>query len=266
MLIDTHAHLYSPKFDADRDAMIARAQAAGVERVYLPNVDAASIAGMLDLEARYPDYCFAMMGLHPCSVKADYEAELATVRDWLDKRPFVAVGEIGIDLYWDKTYIEEQKAAFLTQTRWAKELGLPVVIHARESIDLLIELLQDERGPELRGVFHCFTGNVAQGRAIVDLGMYLGIGGVATFKNGGLDKVLPELPLDALVLETDAPYLAPKPHRGKRNESAYVRLVAERVAAITGRPFGEVVRRTGRNARDLFAPAHQKAHTGASQE
>ena len=259
MLIDTHAHLYSSKFDDDRADMIARAQAAGVERVYLPNVDSKSIEGMLALEAAYPDYCVAMMGLHPCSVKADYERELAVVREWLDERPFVAVGEIGIDLYWDKTFVKEQQAAFLTQTRWAKELGVPIVIHARESIDMLVELLQDEKGPELKGVFHCFTGKAEQARAVLDLGMYLGIGGVATFKNGGLDKVLPEVPLAALVLETDAPYLAPKPYRGKRNESAYVRLVAERVATIMNFSFEKVVQMTGANARQLFAPVHQTA-------
>ena len=259
MLIDTHAHLYSSKFDDDRADMIARAQAAGVERVYLPNVDSKSIEGMLALEAAYPDYCVAMMGLHPCSVKADYERELAVVREWLDERPFAAVGEIGIDLYWDKTFVKEQQAAFLTQTRWAKELGVPIVIHARESIDMLVELLQDEKGPELKGVFHCFTGNAEQARAVLDLGMYLGIGGVATFKNGGLDKVLPEVPLAALVLETDAPYLAPKPYRGKRNESAYVRLVAERVATIMNFSFEKVVQMTGANARQLFAPVHQTA-------
>ena len=259
MLIDTHAHLYSSKFDHDRDDMIARAQAAGVERVYLPNVDRHSIDGMLALEAAYPDYCIPMMGLHPCSVNADYEAELAIVRTWLDRRPFVAVGEIGIDLYWDKTFVREQQVAFLTQTRWAKALGVPVVIHARESIDMLIELLQDERDPALKGVFHCFTGDVAQARAVIDLGMYLGIGGVATFKNGGLDKVLPHVPLESLVLETDAPYLAPKPYRGKRNESAYVRLVAERVAALLDVSYGQVAAATGQNARQLFAPAHQNA-------
>ena len=259
MLIDTHAHLYSPKFDADRDAMIVRAKKAGVERVYLPNVDSASIDGMLALEAAYPDFCVPMMGLHPCSVGADYERELAVVRSWLDRRPFVALGEIGIDLYWDKTYVREQQTAFLTQTRWAKELGVPVVIHARESIDMLVELLQDEKGTALKGVFHCFTGNAEQARAVLDLGMYLGIGGVATFKNGGLDKVLPDVPLEALVLETDAPYLAPKPYRGKRNESAYVRLVAERVAALKALTYQEVVAATGENAQQLFAPVHQTA-------
>ncbi|RME98209.1 MAG: TatD family deoxyribonuclease, partial [Bacteroidetes bacterium] len=226
MLIDTHAHLYSKKFDHDREEMLQRAIAAGVGQFLLPNIDRESIESMLALEAAHPDRCHAMMGLHPCSVQANYQEELAVVRDWLDKRPFLAVGEIGIDLYWDKTYLEEQKEAFLLQVEWALELDLPIVIHARESLDLLIELVRGVGDKRLRGVFHCFTGSLAQAQAIIELGFYLGIGGVATYKNSGLTETLAQLPLSAIILETDAPYLAPVPKRGKRNESAYVRYVA----------------------------------------
>ncbi len=251
-LIDTHTHLYSKKFDSDRDAMIQRAMDAGVSEFFLPNVDRESIPGMLALEEAYPGKCFAMMGLHPCSVKEDYEEELAVVESWLQKRPFCAVGEIGIDLYWDKTFFEQQKEAFIRQTRWAKELGRPIVIHSREATDVIIELLEKERDDRLRGIFHCFTGTREQAERIIGLGFLLGIGGVVTFKNAGLDKVVKDIDLKHLVLETDAPYLAPAPKRGKRNESAYVRLVAEKVAAVSGKSYAEVAAQTTANAEALF--------------
>jgi len=255
MLVDTHAHLYAGRFDQDREAMLQRAFDAGVEAIYLPNIDGDSIEAMLQLEAAYPRRCFAMMGLHPCSVDAGYEAALAKTKEWLDRRDFCAVGEIGIDLYWDKTFVDEQRAAFLTQVGWAVERELPVVIHSRESIDMIIELLQELSDDRLRGIFHCFTGDARQAQAAIDLGFYLGIGGVLTFKNSGLDQVLKTIDLAHLVLETDAPYLAPAPHRGKRNESAYVRLVAERLAAVQGRSMEAVARQTTRNAYAVFGKA-----------
>lgn len=252
MWIDTHAHLYAKAFGHDREAMLANAISKGVERFLLPNVDSESIPGMLDLEAAYPGRCYAMMGLHPCSVKADFETELAIIKQWLDKRAFLAVGEIGIDLYWDKTFIEEQKAAFNRQVDWALELDKPVVIHARESLDVLINLLEERDDDRLRGVFHCFTGTVAQANSITDLGLYLGIGGVVTYKNGQVDETLSKISLDRVILETDAPYLAPIPYRGKRNESAYIPEIGAKVAAIKGLQIEEVAAITTRNAMELF--------------
>lgn len=252
MLIDTHAHLYAKKFDHDRAEMIARGQAAGVEQFLLPNIDEASVAGMLALEEAYPNRCFAMMGLHPCSVTKNYQQDLKWVRQWLEQRDFIAIGEIGIDMYWDKTLLEEQKAAFLQQLAWALEYDRPIVIHARESLDILIDLVREVDDSNLRGVFHCFTGDLKQAEAILELGFYLGIGGVLTFKNGGLDKTLQEISLERIILETDAPYLAPVPYRGKRNESAYVREVAGKLATIKELPEEKVAQITTENAQKLF--------------
>ena len=222
-LIDTHTHLYAKQFNSDRDAMIQRAVEQGVEQFFLPNIDRESIEGMLALEAAYPERCFAMMGLHPCSVKDNYEEELAIVRHWLDRRKFCAVGEIGIDLYWDKTFFEQQKQAFLTQIEWAMEFDIPIVIHSRESTDIIIDILTEVKEDRLRGIFHCFGGTEEQARRIIKLGFFLGIGGVLTYKNSGLGDALKDISLEHIVLETDSPYLAPVPYRGKRNESAYVR-------------------------------------------
>ncbi|MFK7931960.1 MAG: TatD family hydrolase [Saprospiraceae bacterium] len=252
MLIDTHTHLYVPQFDDDRTEVMERAIAAGIEQFFLPNIDSDSITAMLELEKQYPQRCFAMMGLHPCSVKENYEAELAIVKEWLDRRAFVAVGEIGLDLYWDKTFFEQQKAAFKIQLNWAKELDIPIVIHSRESTQEVLEILRAEQDERLRGIFHCFGGSVAEANAITELGFYLGIGGVATFKKSGLDKTLEQVDLQHIVLETDSPYLAPTPYRGKRNESSYVRLVAEKVAAIKQVPFTEVAKKTSENAQSIF--------------
>lgn len=254
-LIDTHTHIYLEEFDEDREEMIQRALDSGVEQFFLPNIDSSSITRMLDLEEAYPGRCFAMMGLHPCSVKENFKEELAIVREWLDERPFCAVGEIGIDLYWDKTFLEQQKEAFLIQVDWAKELGVPIVIHSREATDILIELVEQAKDERLTGVFHCFSGTEEQARRIIGLGFYLGIGGVVTFKNAGLDKVMEKAGLEHVVLETDSPYLAPVPRRGKRNESAYVRLVAEKLAAIKGISFREVAEVTTKNAERLFPSA-----------
>jgi TatD DNase family protein len=251
-LIDTHAHIYSEEFNADREDMLQRCQEAGVEKIYMPNVDHTSMDGMLELELKYPNVCIPMMGLHPCYIKKDFEKELYLVEDWLSKRKFSAVGEIGTDLYWDKTFWPQQQEAFKIQVAWAKKHRLPVVIHCRESIDETITLLEPLIENGLKGVFHCFSGTLKQAQKIVSMGFYLGYGGVATFKNGGQDKVIPHLSLDSIVLETDSPYLAPVPHRGKRNEPAYVALVAKRVAELRGISLAEVSEKTCANASQLF--------------
>jgi TatD DNase family protein len=252
MLIDTHAHLYLEEFDPDRGDMIGRAIEAGVEAFYLPNIDSSSIDAMLTLETDYPGRCFPMMGLHPCSVRENYEEELQLVEQWLNRRPFPAIGEIGIDLYWDTSFFESQKKAFLRQVGWAKELELPIIIHSRNSIDIIIELLKKEKDERLLGIFHCFSGTEEQAHAIMELGFYMGIGGVLTFKKSGLDEAVKNIPLDWLVLETDAPYLAPMPFRGKRNESAYIRLVAEKLALVKNIDFEEVASCTNWNAKKIF--------------
>lgn len=251
-MIDTHAHVYASEFDHDRDQVIQRAIAQGIERILLPNIDLDSIAPMLATEAAYPDLCHAMMGLHPCYVNSEVKQTLAQIEHWFSQRDFIAVGEIGIDLYWDKTYQAEQEMAFLTQLDWAKSLNLPVVIHTRDSIEQTLALLQQAQNGQLTGVFHCFGGTVEQAKAINDLGFHLGLGGVSTFKNGGMDKVIPALDLDYVLLETDCPYLAPVPHRGKRNEPAYTRLVAERIAELRGLSVAQVDRLTTDNAKKLF--------------
>ena len=252
MLIDTHAHLYLEQFDEDRTEMLQRARQEGVGKFYLPNIDSSSVERMLNMEAQFPNECFAMMGLHPCSVKENYKSELSVVEKWLDERPFAAVGEIGTDLYWDKTFIEEQKTAFEIQAGWAKTLHLPIVIHCRDSMDLTIELVRQEQDGRLKGIFHCFGGTLEQAKVIIDLGFYLGIGGVLTYKKSGLDVVLQQIPMEHLVLETDSPYLAPVPFRGKRNESAYIRQIAEKLAEVKSTSLEEVERVTTENAEKIF--------------
>jgi TatD DNase family protein len=251
--IDSHAHIYLKEFSVDRTEMINKAKENGVEQIYMPNIDHTSIDDMLSLEESSSGACVAMMGLHPCSVKKDFEKELYLVESWLNKRKFAAVGEIGTDLYWDKTFWSQQQEAFKIQVNWAKQHRLPVVIHCRESIDETIVMVESLKDEHLRGVFHCFSGNLEQAKKIIDLGFYLGIGGVATFKNGGLDKVLPDIGLTNIVLETDSPYLAPVPHRGKRNEPAYITLIAERVAALMQCDLTEVALATTKNANSLFS-------------
>lgn len=252
ILIDTHTHLYLPEFDADRAEVMQRAMQEGVENFFLPAIDSRVIGSMLAMEAAYPGQAHAMMGLHPCSVKEDYETELELVEEWLSRRQFCAIGEIGIDLYWDKTTLDQQIKAFRTQIGWAKKLDLPIVIHSRESTELILEILTEEKNEHLRGILHCFTGTVEQAALAHSLGFYLGIGGVVTFKNAGLDQVVSELPLEWLVLETDAPYLAPVPFRGKRNEPSYLKLVAEKVAALKSTDFQTVADRTTTNAKNIF--------------
>lgn len=253
MFIDTHTHLYSEQFNEDRTAMIQRAIAAGVERMYLPNIDLDSIAGMHALENAFPQNCFAMMGLHPCSVKADWEAVLHQMKILLDQRSYVAIGEIGIDLYWDKTLLKEQQEAFRTQIRWAKELEKPIVIHARDSFPEIYEVLDQENDERLSGIFHCFTGNTSDVQKILGYGGFsFGIGGVVTYKKSELSETLHHIPLDKIVLETDAPYLAPTPYRGKRNESAYVIHTAEKIAEILNIPLSQLENITTNNALAIF--------------
>lgn len=251
-MIDSHAHIYLEQFKDDLPEAMDRLQASGVKRVLMPNIDHTSIEDMLEVERQYPETCLSMMGLHPCSVKADFQKELYKVEDWLSKRKFLAVGEIGTDLYWDKTFYSQQVEAFNIQCDLALKHELPIVIHCRESIDETIALTRPFSEKGLKGVFHCFTGSLEQANQITELGFKLGIGGVATFKNGGLDKVLPHVDLVHLMLETDSPYLAPVPHRGKRNEPAYVRLVAERLVTLTGHAFQDVITQTTSNACELF--------------
>ncbi len=258
-LIDTHTHLYVEQFEKDRAATIERAISKGVEKFYLPAIDSETHEAMFELEAEYPNRCFAMMGLHPCSVKADYERELKIVEEWIRKRPFCAIGEIGIDLHWDTTFVEQQKEAFTRQINWAKDLDVPIVIHSRKSTWEVIEILRAEKSDKLRGIFHCFGGTVAEAEAIIDCGFHLGIGGVLTFKKAGLDKTMEAIDLEHVVLETDAPYLAPTPYRGKRNESAYVELVAQKLALIKGVDISEIARITSENAQKIFTNSTKEA-------
>jgi TatD DNase family protein len=247
--------MYSEQFDADRTEMIQRAIRNGVTRFYLPNIDLASVPGMHDLEKSFPDNCFAMMGLHPCSVATDWETVLATMKSYLEKRAYVAIGEIGIDLYWDKSTLAIQQAAFRMQVQWAKAMNLPIVIHARDSFPEIYAILDEENDARLKGIFHCFTGNVADVKKIDAYGGFLfGIGGVVTYKTSELLTVIPAIPRDKLVLETDAPYLPPVPYRGKRNESGYLVHTAEKVAEILELPLSELAALTTENATRLFHP------------
>lgn len=249
--IDTHAHIYDKKFSNDLSEILEKCREEGMQQIYMPNVDHASIDAMLEVEAKHPE-CVATMGLHPCSVGKELEKELYLVEEWLNRRSFAAVGEIGIDLYWDKTYLSRQQEAFRIQTGWAKERNLPIIIHCREAFPETLALVEELKDEKLKGVFHCFTGSLEEAKRVIDLGFCLGIGGVATFKNGGLDKVLPHIALEHLVLETDSPYLAPTPHRGKRNSPAYIPLIAERVAQLKEVSVGEVLTSTTANALALY--------------
>lgn len=251
-MIDTHAHIYAEDFDADRINVIERARTAGLHALYMPNVDHASIDRMLDVESRFPGFAFPMMGLHPCYVKRGFEKELYQVESWLARRTFAAIGEIGTDLYWDKSTWPYQQEAFLQQIKWAKQYHLPVAIHCRESVPQTLQLLEPFVGDDLTGIFHCFTGDLTLARRCIEFGFRLGIGGVSTFKKGGLDTVLPEVDTAHLVLETDCPYLAPVPYRGKRNEPAYLALIAQRVADLKQMPVSDILTVTTANARALF--------------
>ncbi len=253
-LCDTHAHLYLEEFDPDRDAVVTRAVASGVTEILLPNIDSSSINQLLQLSSVYPSICHPMMGLHPTSVKSNWQEELDIIEEYLDAPEycFRAIGEIGIDLYWDKTFAEEQKMAFSRQLDLAIRHKLPVAVHTRNSFDLTADIIASKNNPEVRGVFHCFGGNLAQAKRAISLGFLLGIGGVITYRNSGLQQVVAETGLEHLLLETDAPFLPPVPHRGQRNESCYIPLVAAKIAEIKGTQIETVARVTTENAIKLF--------------
>jgi TatD DNase family protein len=249
---DTHTHLYLNAFDGDRETVVKNAIEQNITYMLLPNIDSASVTGLLALCISFPENCFPMMGLHPTSVKENYKEELKQVSDWFDKQKFYAVGEIGIDLYWDKTFMKEQEQAFRFQIELAHEKNLPIVIHSRDSFDTIFNILEDYRKLGLQGVFHCFTGTIQQAKRAIGMGFLLGIGGVVTFKNSGLDKVVENIGMENIILETDAPFLAPMPFRGKRNESAYINLVAGKIAEIKNIELAEIADITTRNANRLF--------------
>ena len=251
--IDTHTHLYSSEFDTDRTEMVENAIKAGVKKLLLPNIDVASIDPMYELCKQFPANCFPMMGLHPGYVTENWEQDLVIIRKALDENKHIAIGEIGMDLYWDKTFIEEQKMAFRIQIEWAKEFNLPIVIHARDAFDEIFEILDELNDANLTGVFHCFTGSLEQAQKIQSYGgFYFGIGGVLTYKKSDLPSVLVDIPLEQILLETDAPYLPPTPHRGKRNESKFLLHVAEKVSEVKNCSLVEVARITSENAQQLF--------------
>ncbi|MFN8415402.1 MAG: TatD family hydrolase [Cytophagaceae bacterium] len=252
MIIDTHIHLYAEEYGAERDTLIERAIEQGVGRFYIPNVDVASIDGVWDVVARFPQQAVPMMGIHPCYVKEDYKEQLQRIEQELDKPEVKAVGEIGLDLYWDKTHIELQKEALAIQCRWALDRDLPVIIHSRDAFNESFELMESFMAKGLRGVFHCFGGTVEEAAKLWQYGFYVGIGGVSTFKKAGMDAVLPHVPLEQIVLETDGPYLAPVPHRGKRNDPEFLTIVAAHVAELKGLTYGELATATSSNAEKLF--------------
>ncbi len=252
ILTDTHTHLYSEEFDQDRDDIIKRAINVDVSRFFIPAIDSTSTERMYDLEKSYPDNVFLMMGLHPTYVKENYLEELQHVENELKKHKFYAIGEIGIDLFWDKTHLEEQQIAFTTQIRLAKKYKLPIVIHCRDAFDEIFQILEDEKSVDLFGIFHCFTGTYEQATRAISYNMKLGIGGVATFKNGKIDQFLDQIDLKNIVLETDSPYLAPIPHRGKRNESSYILAIAEKLAQIYKVSLTEIAAVTTANSKAIF--------------
>lgn len=250
-LIDTHAHLYLAEFELDRSMMLDRAKQAGIEKIFLPAIDSSTHTSLLQMETDFP-WCKAMMGVHPCSIKENYQEELAIAQQYWDKRNFVAVGEIGLDFYWDRTFEKEQYEAFRIQIEWALEKNVPIVIHSRQSTLDCVRVLKEYKNSALRGVFHCFSGSLEEAQEIIKLGFYLGIGGVITYKNAGLGAVLEKIDLSHLVVETDAPYLTPAPHRGKRNESSYISLIAEKIATVKAEKEGKVAEITTQNAENLF--------------
>ena len=252
ILTDTHAHLYVEQFDDDRPEMMKRAFDAGISRFFIPAIDSSYHEAMFNLQDQYPESVFLMMGLHPTSVKDNYLDELGMVKDLLDQHTFYAIGETGIDLYWDTSYLTQQQEAFKMQIQWAKEKDLPIVIHSRQSFDEIFEVLEGEKDQKLRGIFHCFTGTLDQAQRALSFNMKLGIGGVATFKNGKIDQYLNEIPLEHIVLETDAPYLAPTPYRGKRNESSYLVNILDKLVDIYNFTPSEIAAITTQNSKDVF--------------
>ena len=252
-MVDTHAHIYHKRLLPEIEQVMQRCTQQNVHKVYMPNIDHESIDDMLQVEQAFPERCFAMMGVHPCSVNPQsIEKELQTVESWLQKRPFVAVGEMGLDLYWDKTTLEAQKEAFRVQANWAKELDLPIVIHCRDAFEPTIELVEELQDGRLKGIFHCWVDGLEEAQRTIEAGFLIGLGGVSTFKNGGLGPVMQQIDLQHIVLETDSPFLAPVPHRGKRNEPAYVALVAQTLANAKGISIDEVDQVTTQNAFTLF--------------
>jgi TatD DNase family protein len=250
--IDTHAHLYLDEFKDDRDQMIQRAIDSNVDKIILPNIDLESLTAVKNLSSKYPDVCYAAIGLHPCDVKTNFKDILTTLENEITNHEYVAIGETGTDAYWDTTYWNEQEQAFGIQLEWSKQFGKPIIIHSRETIDQNIALVKKYQDGRLGGVFHCFTGSVEQAKSITDLGFYLGIGGVLTYKKSDLKDVIAEIGLQKIVLETDAPFLSPVPHRGKRNESAYIPIIASNLAEIMKIPISEIARITTENARRVF--------------
>lgn len=252
IITDTHTHLYSEAFDEDRHDMINRAISQGVTRFFIPAIDSTYTQAMLQLETDFPNNMFLMMGLHPTHVKDHYKKELEHVEEMLSKRLFFAIGEIGIDLYWDQSTLAIQQEAFMKQIRLAKQHQLPIVIHCREAFDEIFEILEQEKGDDLFGIFHCFTGTLEQAKQAISYNMKLGIGGVVTFKNGKIDQFLNQIDLKHVVLETDAPYLAPVPYRGKRNESLYIWKVLEKLSEIYQIPTSEIAKITTQNSKEVF--------------
>jgi TatD DNase family protein len=251
-LIDTHSHIYLSEFDEDREVLIERADKAGIIKILMPAIDSATHKNMLKTESQFPGKCVSMMGLHPCSVMGNYVTELNLIEEYLDKNKFIAIGETGLDFYWDVTFKAQQYDAFQRQIGWALKYDLPVVIHSRNSTDECIDIIKKNQQGSLKGVFHCFSGSPQQAEQIIDLGFYLGIGGVLTFKNAGLDKVMKDIDLKNVILETDAPYLAPVPFRGKRNEPAYISYVAQKLADVKATSVDEIAAITTANAQKLF--------------
>lgn len=252
LLTDTHTHLYYETDPGKRDALMSRCEENDVGRLFLPNVDVESVSKVFALTEAYPQVCYPMLGLHPCSVKEDWETVLGGIKQAQAQHKIYAVGEIGIDLYWDKTTLAQQIAAFKAQITWAKEKDLPIVIHCREAFDEVFNILEEENDDKLFGIFHCFTGSLEQAWQAIKLGFYLGIGGVVTYKNSGLDKIVSQIPLKHIVLETDSPYLAPVPYRGKPNESSYLVYIAQKVADLHQTGIGEVAAITTENSRQVF--------------
>jgi len=252
-LVDTHSHIYSNEFENDKNFMLENAANSGVNKILMPAVDISSHSQMLLLEKENPDRCISMMGVHPCSIKENYLDELKAARKYFDERKFIAVGETGLDFYWDKTFTDQQYISFRTQIEWALEFDIPVVIHSRSSTDECIAVIKEFQNGKLKGVFHCFSGDIKQAKEIIDLGFYMGIGGVLTFKNSGLDKIVQEINLDNIVLETDAPYLAPVPFRGKRNEPSYLKYIVEKMSVLKNMSVGEIAEATTANAATLFS-------------
>ena len=252
MLIDTHSHIYLEDFLNDVDEVIQKAYNIDVKKIVLPNIDSGSVKRLNDLSDAYPHLCYPLMGLHPTSVSSDYKEEIQAVEYWLEKRKYYGIGEIGIDLYWDRTYVKEQKDAFRYQIKLAKSKQLPIVIHLRNSFNEVYEIVNEEQDGSLKGIFHCFSGNESEAQQIIDLGFLLGIGGVVTFKNSNLSQIIEKIDLKYLVLETDSPYLSPVPKRGQRNESSYLVYIAQKVAETYGIRVEQVAEITTVNARNLF--------------